>query len=70
MNEPIKKLKSFENSDICLNEVANQEKEMLTIYCFYDSKFNPCSFITDTEPEMEQHYKKVHYPKAKEVYHG
>jgi hypothetical protein len=38
------------------------------IHCFYNNRVYPCSFITNTERKMENHYRKVHY--LKEVVHA
>lgn len=40
------------------------------INCFYNSRPSPCSFTTPESQAMEKHYKKEHYPQAKEVYRG
>jgi hypothetical protein len=68
--------KSFEDSNICFNaergktlfsdEVnsTSQEKEMV-INCFYK-----CPFKASESHLMEKHYRKEHYPKSKEVFHG
>ena len=42
----------------------------IKINCFYNSKFSPCPFTTNESQLMEKHYRKAHYPKAKEVYRG
>jgi hypothetical protein len=40
------------------------------INCFYNSKFSPCPFTTPESQSMEKHYRKEHYPQAKEVCRG
>jgi len=44
------------------NKITNK------INCFYNSKFEPCTFTTTESKAMEKHYRKEHY--KKEVCHG
>ena len=68
------KQKIFEDSNICFNaergktsfsdkvNSTSQEKEMV-INCFYNSKFEPCTFTTTESKAMEKHYRQKHYQK-------
>jgi len=66
MNKTQLNQKTFEDSNICLNEesknATSQEKEMV-INCFYK-----CPFKASESSLMEKHYRKEHY--QKEVFHG
>ncbi|CAJ0748221.1 19233_t:CDS:2, partial [Entrophospora sp. SA101] len=42
---------------------AVHEPQRLSINCFYNRKYSPCSFTTNTEKDMEKHYRKEHYQK-------
>ena len=39
----------------------------IKINCFYNRPYSPCSFTTHESQLMEKHYRKEHYPQAKEV---
>ena len=51
-------------------QFAVHDTQRLKINCFYNNKFEPCTFTTTESKAMEKHYRQKHYPKAKGVCHG
>ncbi len=48
-------------------QITSDPPNQIKINCFYNRPYSPCSFTTPESQAMEKHYRKEHYPQAKEV---